>query len=50
VETIEHNDNSYSTEWFQITQNGQEVASGIYFYVVTTPAGENSNGKFIIIR
>lgn len=50
VETLEHNDNSYSTEWFQITQNGQEVASGVYFYVVTTPLGEKSTGKFIIIR
>ena len=50
VETIEHNDPVYSTEWFQVTRNGQDIASGIYFYVVTTPQGEQTSGKFIVIK
>ncbi len=50
VQTIQHNDPIYSTEWFQVTRNGQDIASGIYFYVVTTPDGEQTSGKFIIIK
>jgi len=29
---------------------GQEMASGLYFYVVTTPDGATSNGKFVIVK
>ena len=50
VQQIDHNDPVYSTEWFQITRNGQDIASGIYFYVVTTPLGEQTSGKFIVIK
>lgn len=50
IETIEHNDPVYSTAWFQVTRNGQDIASGVYFYVVTTPEGEETSGKFIIIK
>lgn len=50
VETIEHDNALYSTEWFQMTKNGQSIASGIYFFVVTTPNGEQSKGKFIVIK
>ena len=50
VETIEHNDPVYSTEWFQVTRNDQEIASGLYLYVVTTPEGEQTSGKFIVIK
>jgi len=50
VDLIEHDTPLYSTEWFQMTKNGQEIASGIYFYVVTTPNGEQSNGKFVVIK
>lgn len=50
VETIEHDSALYSTEWFQVTKNGQEIASGIYFYVVTTPDGQKSTGKFVVIK
>ena len=51
IETIERNNNPvYSTEWFLVTRNGQEIASGIYLYVVTTPEGEKATGKFIIIK
>lgn len=50
VQVIEHNEAVYSTEYFQTTLNGQEVASGIYFFVVTTPSGEVTKGKFVIIK
>lgn len=50
VETIEHDVPVYSTAWFQTTRNGQEIASGIYFYVVTTPTGEVFKGKFVVIK
>lgn len=50
VEKIEHDDPVYSTAWFQVTRNGQDIASGVYFYVVTTPEGKQSSGKFIVIK
>lgn len=50
VETIEHDTALYSTEWFQTTKNGQEIASGVYFFVVTTPEGEKTTGKFLVIK
>jgi len=50
IDTIEHNDPVYSTAWFQVTRNGQDIASGVYFYVVTTPDGDETSGKFIIIK
>ncbi len=50
VRTIEHEENVYSNLNFQTTRVGQEMASGIYFYVVTTPDGDSSNGKFVIIK
>ena len=50
IQTIEHDDAIYSTEWLQVTRSEQEIASGVYFYVVTTPEGEKTSGKFIIIK
>lgn len=50
VETIEHNSPTFSTAWFQVTRNNQDLASGIYFYVVTTPKGERATGKLVIIK
>ncbi|MEA3288358.1 MAG: hypothetical protein U9Q77_13430 [Candidatus Marinimicrobia bacterium] len=50
VRTIEHAEPAYSNLNHQTTRVGQEMASGIYFYVVTTPEGDSSNGKFVIIK
>ena len=50
VQTIEHNTELYSTEYFQVTRNNQFLASGVYFYVVDTPTGERNHGKFVIIH
>lgn len=50
VQTIEHNSGLYSVAYMQVTRNNQLMASGLYFYVVETPSGQRTNGKFVIIR
>lgn len=50
VETIEHDEPVYSTAWFQVTRNDQQIASGIYLYVITTPEGDQVSGKFVIVK
>lgn len=51
VQTLYHDKPAYSdTEWYQITSNNQSLASGVYFFVVTTPEGEKVTGKFIVIK
>jgi len=50
VETIQHNEPVYTTAWFQVTRNEQEIASGVYLYVVTTPEGDKFSGKFIVVK
>ena len=50
VDTIEHDASQYSIPWFQVTRNDQEIASGVYFFVVQTPDGETYRGKFTVIK
>lgn len=50
IETIEHDENVFSTPWFQVSRNNQDVASGVYFYIVTTPEGDTFRSKLIIIK
>jgi hypothetical protein len=50
VETIVHESELYSTEYFQVTRNNQVMASGVYFFVVETPDGQRNHGKFVIIH
>ncbi len=51
VETIEHDTpNSNYEPWYQVSKNNQEIASGIYMFVVTTPGGDVSKGKFVVIK
>ena len=50
IDKIEHISPTYSEEKVQVTRNGQDMASGIYFFVVTTPQGEKRHGKFIILK
>jgi len=51
VGTIEHNSNTYSNEWFQISRNSQRIASGVYFYIVEDhDDGTRATGKFVIIH
>ena len=50
VDTIEHDEDLYAKAWFQITRNDQDIASGIYVYVVTTPEGDKVTGKLIVVK
>ncbi len=50
VEIIEHDEAVYQTPWFQVSRNDQDIASGIYFYIVTTPDGDQTSGKFMVIK
>jgi hypothetical protein len=51
VSTIDHNSNTYSHEWFQISRNSQRIASGVYFYIVEDlDTGVRATGKFVIIH
>lgn len=50
ITTIEHDAPEYSDNWEQITRNNQNLASGMYFYVVKTPDGGKTSGKFLIIK
>lgn len=51
VKTIEHNDNqSGSASWNQISEYGQYIKSGLYFYHIETPDGKETRGKFAIVN
>jgi hypothetical protein len=51
VGTVEHRDNVYSHEWFQISRNSQRIAAGVYFYTVQDlDEGSVVTGKFVIIH
>ncbi|MBN1153989.1 T9SS type A sorting domain-containing protein [candidate division KSB1 bacterium] len=51
VKTIEHNDPSSGIAfWNQISDYGQYVKSGMYFYHVTNDRGDTKKGKFAIIN
>ena len=50
VFTIEHEAQEYSDNWEQITRNNQDLASGLYFFVVKTPEGKKVTGKFLVIK
>lgn len=50
VEVIEHEGDRYSTAYLQISRNNQLIASGMYFYVVETPDGQTTRGKFVVVR
>ena len=51
VTTISHNDSFDSNEWWDM-KNGhnQEVAPGLYIYVVETPGGDKIIDKFAVVR
>jgi hypothetical protein len=50
VETLEHDSNEYSTEWFQVSRNNQWIASGVYYFTVDDDKGNRSWNKFVIIH
>lgn len=50
VKKLEHNNSTGSESWNLATQSGQEVAFGIYIYVIKTPEGKEHISKFAIIK
>jgi hypothetical protein len=51
IKTVDHNDNVYSHEWFQISRNNQRIAAGVYFYTVEDlDEGTIVHGKFVVIH
>jgi hypothetical protein len=51
IGTVEHRENVYSHEWFQISRNSQRIAAGVYFYTVEDlDDGTMVHGKFVIIH
>ena len=50
VAELEHDEPAYSRTWNMVTRNNQALASGVYYYVVTTPEGDQTGGKFVIIK
>lgn len=52
VRTLNHQSNdSFSRHiWDLRTNDGLEIAPGIYFYVVETPNGQSKSGRFAVIK
>jgi hypothetical protein len=51
VQTIEHNIDAYTSDFFQISQNGQWIASGVYYFTVDDhDTGDRAWNKFVIIH
>jgi hypothetical protein len=53
VTRLHHDDPFSGNEWWNFGENrsrDQEIAPGLYIYVVDTPSGESKIGKFAIVR
>ena len=50
IDVINHNVPTYSESFHQVTLNHQVMAPGVYFFVVSTPEGDETGGKFVIIK
>ena len=51
VQRLHHRSETDSWEyWNMLTFNGQEIAYGLYIYVVKTPQGDTKAGKFAVIK
>lgn len=50
VRELHHDDGTSVADWNLTNTFNQEVAYGVYFYVVTTPDGYQQTGKMAIIR
>ena len=51
VTRIDHNDPFDGNEWWNLKNgNNQEVAPGLYIYVVETPSGNKKIDKFAVVR
>jgi hypothetical protein len=51
VRELKHNSATDGNLWWDLrSYNNQEVAPGLYIYVVETPGGKSKMGKFAIVR
>jgi len=51
VRELDHNNASDGNAWWDLrSYNNQEIAPGLYIYVVDTPGGKSKMGKFAIVR
>ena len=54
VVTLQHDDRlsplAGQTAWNLVSKNDQDTVSGVYLYHVTSPGGQQSTGKFAVIR
>ncbi|GBD92538.1 hypothetical protein BMS3Abin05_00110 [bacterium BMS3Abin05] len=51
VKTIHHKNATQGWEfWNMQTYNGQEIAYGLYLYIIETPDGKTQMGKFAVIK
>lgn len=50
VNKIYHNNGTGDEDWNLTNTSGIEIAFGLYLYVVETPEGENTTGKFAVIK
>ena len=51
VRELDHNSSVDGNAWWDLrSYNNQEIAPGLYIYVVETPGGKSKIGKFAIVR
>jgi len=50
VKTLHHNSGTGSLDWNLTSDNNQDLAFGVYIYVVETPDGKKFLGKFALIK
>lgn len=50
VRKLEHNDNSGRMSWNLTSESNQDLAFGVYIYVVETPDGKQHVDKFALIK
>ena len=51
VRELNHNNSEDGNEWWDLRSfNNQEIAPGLYIYVVETPSGNKKINKFAVVR
>ena len=50
VRELEETDNDGIFLWDAKNNSGENAASGVYFYLITDPAGNKKTGKFAVVR
>ncbi|MCF7824604.1 MAG: T9SS type A sorting domain-containing protein [Candidatus Marinimicrobia bacterium] len=50
IDVIVHNDGTTNESWDMVSRNTQEIATGLYVYVIETDDGRRQVGKFVVLR